>query len=129
MSPITEQDIVHSWTYISHQRSEGVLCWGGPEHGQVVRLPDEPSPVHLFPIERRMGYTEPQVQSWMGIQTVAYDVKKFGTAYGAVRESWPVLVYQENRERLERNLEAHAAFVLWMCGGADSDSSIQPENP
>lgn len=89
-----------------------VLCWGGPQHGEVVWMFDTDREVK-FPVQRRLSpvpvdYANPSAH----MATVLYHMWR----YAFRLSEYHVLVYGENEERLMRNFEATAATVLWLCG-------------
>ena len=96
-----------------------LLCWGGPQHGRVVGLPNDDS-VMLFPVPRTLTTARPlddRDPLSAVLPTVRYDVEKFGwvTPHGEW-ETWRVLVYPENKDTQKRQLEVAANFVIWMAG-------------
>lgn len=100
---------------------ERILCWGGPKHGEVMSLPLDGWPLWRFPLPTPIAYmpgeeTEPMAAT--RIASIEYHVGKFATPDpsepGGFR-IWQVLVYGENRERLQKHLEVFADLLLALC--------------
>lgn len=102
-----------------HEPREGVLVWGGPEHGRVVPYDRKTMArgVVLFPVERRLAYMAPDVNPMaQAFGTVAYDVDRWAVPWDdGTAEMWFVLVYKENKARLLDNFTGTAKTVMWMA--------------
>lgn len=98
---------------VRHHPKEGALCWGGPEHERIVRIPGD-RPEWLFPVERKLSVLslmddpEPMAPA---LGTVRYTLEWVGRD----EEEWPVLMYGENIERLRKNLIGTLRLIEWAC--------------
>lgn len=118
MTLLIERDLVTGKRYIEHDRADGVLCWGGPEHGKVWAIPPTASStVYTFTLHRNPGLGNPEgdPSRFLSVATVSYDFDKVAARYGDTREVWTVLLYGGTKMRLTLNLIAHMNLILWMA--------------
>lgn len=104
---------------VIHKNSEGILCWGGPEHNKVAILSDDkyPGQKYLFPVKRKLTYKAFEAgaiydELHSRIPTVAYRIIQWYALWGPYNaEVWPILVYAQHEERLLQNFELTVNFI------------------
>lgn len=97
-----------------------VLCWGGPEHGKVRDIPNDKVDCVRFVLKRH-PYSQDEIGSittLLAIPSVKYSVRHvlvYDPIYAVVKyKYYPVLIYQENEERLWDNLDGWLSFICWL---------------
>lgn len=106
------------------------LFWGGPEHGTIKPLRDEHimhGARYLCPVIRRAGLDDVFAPlSYLPTSRVRYTAERIDVGnlppYLRAEEGdltqlrfYCVMVYDENHERLLKNLFATIDYIFWMC--------------
>jgi hypothetical protein len=101
---------------VIHDPSDGVLCWGGPEHERVVPIEASATTVE-FPIQRRLTSADAALDPVSPyISTVRYQVHRWGVRWGEdTTEEWRVLIYGDGEERLLKNFTGTVRLIQWMA--------------